>query len=267
VRIGLLGDLVIDTGGRTRRITAGKHRSLFAALAVAPDQTVPASAIAEAIWDGTPPPSWAVTLRNYVKHLRRLLGSRDEHIITSSPGYRLHVSPSDEIDLTKFEALGDVGHRAAASGEWPRASAALSSALALWRGTPFTDVPSRLIRDAYLPYLEQARLAALTTRIHADLQVLPAGAAPLIAELQRLVRGHPLHERFRAQLMLALHLAGRPGDALAAYTEARNAIIAELGIEPGRDLTEMHRRILARDPSLWPVRGPHRGFPAMGHRH
>jgi len=68
--------------------------------------------------------------------------------------------------------------------------------------------------------------------------------------LQRLVRAQPLRESLHALLMLALFLGGRQGEALAAYQQARQVLVDELGIEPGAQLRELHQRILAGDPGL-----------------
>ena len=50
--------------------------------------------------------------------------------------------------------------------------------------------------------------------------------------------------------MLALYRAGRQAEALRAYTEARDRLVGELGIDPGPALRELEARILAQDPSL-----------------
>jgi DNA-binding SARP family transcriptional activator len=55
----------------------------------------------------------------------------------------------------------------------------------------------------------------------------------LVAELEQLVRRHPLRERLRAQLMLALYRCGRQADALATYRAGRRVLRDELGLEPG----------------------------------
>ncbi len=75
-------------------------------------------------------------------------------------------------------------------------------------------------------------------------------AADLIGELEALVQLHPLRERLRGQLMLALYRAGRQADALRAYQAARTVLGEELGLEPGRELQRLEAAILAQDPDL-----------------
>src|SRR5262249_61196835 len=63
---------------------------------------------------------------------------------------------------------------------------------------------------------------------------------------------HPLRERLRTQLMLALYRSGRQADALESYQQARRVLTDELGLEPSDALKDLQRAILAHDPSLQP---------------
>lgn len=261
MRIELLGPLVITTTGNEHlHIAAGKQRSLLAALAVRARDVVPGGTLAEAVWDAEPPGSWEVTLRNYVRRLRLALGPEvGGRIATNPPGYLLKVD-GYELDLLEFEARRKEGLAAARAANWPQAAAKLSEAEALWRGTPFADIPSRSVRDTHLPYLHEARLTALATRVEADLRL--SRAAEVIPELRRLASQHPERERFRAQLMLALYRCGRQADALAEFRAARQFSVAELGLPPGRELTDLHQRIIEADEDLL---RPGKGTPPPAH--
>ena len=145
---------------------------------------------------------------------------------TSAPSGTSHgrwgrsEADENEVDLLAFEALRKAGQAAARAGDLRRASARLTEASALWRGRPFADIPSRVIRDSHLPYLQEALLATLETRIEADLRLSPSRAADVIPELFRLTSQHPERERFRGQLMLALYRCGRQAEALAVFRAA-----------------------------------------------
>lgn len=249
--IGLLGPLVVTSGeDEPVYVAAAKQRSLLAALVVHSGDVVPVDALAESIWEISPPASWEVTIRNYIRRLRVALGPEaGSRIVTSPPGYLLKAG-QDEIDLLTFETLRKAGLAAARVGNWPEASVRLSQAGALWRGTPFADVPSQVIRDAHVPYLQEAFLAALEARIDADLRLSPSRAADVIPELQRVTSRHPERERFRGQLMVALYRCGRQAEALAAFRAARRFSVEELGVEPGPALMALHQRILAADGGL-----------------
>lgn len=255
--IGLLGPLVVTTRGDQRvRVAAAKQRSLLAALAVQAGDMVPVDTLAEAVWAGELPATWEVTIRNYIRRLRVALGPEaGSRIVTSSPGYVLKAA-GDEVDLLRFEALQAAGMAAARAGNWAIASVRLTEAAALWRGTPFADIPSLIIRDAYLPYLQEKFLAALEARIDADLRLAPSRAADVIPELQRVTRRHPERERFRGQLMVALFRCGRQAEAMAAFRAARQFSVEELGAEPGPELAALHQRILAADQGLLLSSGP-----------
>jgi tetratricopeptide (TPR) repeat protein len=109
-------------------------------------------------------------------------------------------------------------------------------------------VPSPSLHAVAGRWLAELRINALERRIDADLRL--GRHADLLGELAGLVADSPLHEPFRAQLMLALHRAGRTADALQTYRQARSVIVAELGIEPGERLRELERAVLNGDPDL-----------------
>ena len=96
--------------------------------------------------------------------------------------------------------------------------------------------------------MRELRLAALEDRIEADLQL--ARHAQLLSELEGLVARHPLRERLRAQLMLALYRCGRQGDALQVYADTRRVLAEELGIDPSGSLRRLEQAILTQDPAL-----------------
>ena len=161
-----------------------------------------------------------------VSQLRKALGSAGALIVTREPGYVLRLE-REQLDLHVFERL--VGEAEAA--EPATAAAKLREALSLWRGPPLADLYYESFAQPAIARLEELRLAAVEKRIDADLALGRHGA--LVGELEALVSEHPLRERLRAQLMLALYRCGRQADALAVYRSTRLALV-----ERARDRAE-----------------------------
>ena len=118
----------------------------------------------------------------------------------------------------------------------------------MWRGPPFADFTYDAFAQATIARLEELRLACLEDRVEADLA--SGRHSSLVGELEALVAEHPLRERLRTQLMLALYRSGRQAEALNAYQDARRTLVDELGIEPGRSLRELRQAILQQDAAL-----------------
>ncbi|TMK69311.1 MAG: DUF3040 domain-containing protein, partial [Actinobacteria bacterium] len=154
----------------------------------------------------------------------------------------------DQVDLDRFAQHAAEGRRALEAGEHDRASKSLRGALALWRGPPLADFAYESFAQVEIGRLEEARLAVLEDRIDADLAL--GDHAQLVGELEALCREHPNRERLQRQLVLALYRSGRQADALERYRRVRQAMVDELGLEPGRELQELERAILAQDPAL-----------------
>jgi DNA-binding SARP family transcriptional activator len=223
-------------------------RTVLAVLLWQANRAVPVDELADLVWDGAPPAGVTEALRALVMRLRRRLGEQAAaRIVTRAPGYAIEVA-SDELDASRLQALTQRADAAIRAGQWAEASRTAAEALGLWRGAPLADVPSQLLRDQWVPHLEQLRVQALACRIEADLH--QGRHELLVPELRELTARYPLREHFHAQLLLALAGTGRRAEALAAYQEARRVLTAELGIDPGPELRRLHERILTGDASL-----------------
>ena len=255
----LLGPVVVRSGGVALPVPRGRQRALLAVLLLNAGRVVSVGEIAETLWGPAPLPSAAATVRNYVKRLRRVLGDADRaRIVTRAPGYVIRVEPG-ELDVARFEVLLEGARNAAHGGSWVAAADQARAALALWRGEPLADVESQALALGEIRRLMELRLQAAELRIDAELRLGRQGVA--IAELERMAAAHPLREHLHALLMLALYRDGRQAEALAAYQHARRVLVAELGVEPGAELRELHRQILTTDPVL---AGPESGHPPPG---
>ena len=149
-----------------------------------------------------------------------------------------------QLDLDRFERLVED----AGAAEPEEAAGRLREALALWRGPALADFAYEPFVQAAIGRLEEVHLLAIEMRVDADLAL--GRHAALVAELDALAAAHPLRERLRGQLMLALYRSGRQAEALAAYQSARRLLVDELGIEPSSALQELERAILRQDRAL-----------------
>ena len=157
MEFGLLGPLLVRRGGTVIPVPRGNQRTVLAELLLAANQVVPVDRIAETLWGARPPPSARVTVRNYVKRLRRALGEEGQARITAQPrGYLITVG-ARELDVTRFEALLASARTAAAQQSWDDAAARARAALALWRGRPLADVEADVLTVRNVPRLEELR--------------------------------------------------------------------------------------------------------------
>jgi DNA-binding SARP family transcriptional activator len=241
LEFGILGPLEVTDEGRSLRLGGPKQRALLAILLIHANEVVSTDRMIEGLWGERPPATAIKTLQVYVSQLRKHLGA--ETVVTRAPGYMLRVEDG-HLDLERFEAL-----TTEARGASPAVSSTkLREALALWRGSALADFAFEPFARSEIGRLEQLRLAAVEDRIEADLAL--GGGAELVPELEGLVAEHPLRERLRRQLMLALYRSGRQADALETYRQARTVLTDELGLEPSEALNDLQRAILAHDPSL-----------------
>ncbi|NUP22197.1 MAG: hypothetical protein HOZ81_40280 [Streptomyces sp.] len=250
MRLGLLGPLEVQIDGREVPLPAGKHRVLLAALLLQANRTVYTDELIEYVWGDAPPVAPRGTVQTYMTRLRTALRPAGV-IATQRDGYVIEV-PEGSLDLHRFRGLVAQADEAAVRDRNAESSL-LRQALALWRGPALANVPSETLRALAAVPLDEERLEILERRIEADLFL--GRHRQVLTELRALTAGHPLHERFWGQLILALHGSGRQAEALEAFRVLRRRLRDELGIEPGEDLQVLHRQVLSGEAAL--PRKPH----------
>ena len=237
----LLGPLEVFEDSRSLALGGMKQRSVLAVLLMHANELVTVDQLIDEVWGGTPPAMAAKNIQVQVSRLRKVLDSG--RVTTGPGGYVLHLEPH-ESDVARFERLA-----AEAAGAPPqRASDKLREALGLWRGPALADLAYEGFAQPEIARLEEMRVAVVVQRIDADLAL--GHHAELVGELEALVARHPLQERLRYQLMLALYRSARQADALEAYRVARHELSEELGLEPSEQLRQLEHAILSQDPSL-----------------
>ncbi|MFG1613670.1 BTAD domain-containing putative transcriptional regulator [Nonomuraea wenchangensis] len=236
---GVLGPLLVRSADRALRVAGRKPRLLLASLLLEANQIVASDALIEVLWPARAPSSAVANLRTYVSALRGPVTAAGGRIVTHPSGYAVELA-AGQLDMLLFEQLAERARTAGRTGE---AAGHLRDALALWRGTPLSDLPASPVWDGRLRALVQARLAAAEEL--AETKLAREEYAAAVDDLRALIGEHPYREDLWQRLIVALHRGGRRAEALHAYTEIRRQLVDDLGIEPGPDLRDAHAAVLA----------------------
>ncbi|WP_260194788.1 BTAD domain-containing putative transcriptional regulator [Actinophytocola gossypii] len=244
VRFGVLGPLIAENEHGPIDLRGPRHRAVLARLLVARGRVVPVTRLVDDLWE-VPPDGAVGALRTFVSTLRRALEPHRPPrgparvLVTSGPGYALHVPDVSDVDAWRFETT--VATR-------PPVLARLEEALDLWRGPAYGEFGDRPWARAEATRLDELRLLALERRAQALLDDgRPAEAVP---DLETHVTAHPWREDAWRLLALALYRAGRQGDALGALRRARAVLATDLGVDPGPALRQLESDVLAQAPHL-----------------
>ncbi|BCJ44790.1 hypothetical protein GCM10010168_16030 [Actinoplanes ianthinogenes] len=237
-RFEILGPLRAFRGPDPVDLGPAKQRAVLAVLLLSPGKPVPTTRIVDAVWGADPPENGANVVQKYVAGLRRALGR--ERLTLSAGGYTLAIG-ADALDAEVFRAALARAGTEQRAGRADQAAETVRAGLALWHGDALDGLTG--------PIFETARAALAEDRasaweLWAEIRLAHGDDAGLVGELTRLTHDFPLREGLRAQLMLALHRAGRQAEALAVFRDTREFFLDELGAEPGERMQEVHRRIL-----------------------
>jgi DNA-binding SARP family transcriptional activator/tetratricopeptide (TPR) repeat protein len=259
LRVGVLGPVTVWRDGHEVAAGQPRQRAVLGLLAARANRVVSRGELVDAVWGDEPPVSAEGGIYTYVAGLRRILEpdrplrtpERSRRaparlLVSAGGGYLLRLG-SGCLDADRFEQSLGVARGLRAAGDPQGAARAVDEALALWRGLPFAGVPGPFA-DAERQRLTELHTTAAEER--ADLLLASGQAAEAVPELTTLVTEHPLRERARGLLMIALYRCGRQADALRVFHDARQRLAEDLGLDPGPELTRIHQQLLAMDPAL-----------------
>ncbi|MEV7678032.1 BTAD domain-containing putative transcriptional regulator [Streptomyces sp. NPDC088341] len=244
LRFGVLGPVRAWRGGETLPSGSPQQRALLVALLMRDGRTATAGELIDALWGDEPPSQALAAVRTYASRLRKVLSPGV--LITEAGGYALRTR-SDSLDLNVAQELASDADKARAAGDRYLARTLINKSLGLWDGEALASVPGPYA-DNQRTRLEEWRLQLTETRLDLDLEV--GRHAEAVSELTALTAAHPLRERLRELLMLALYRSGRQAEALAAYADTRRLLADELGVDPRPELSQLQQRILQADAEL-----------------
>ena len=250
MEIRFLGPLEVDDGGELLRIPGGRPRALLSLLALNAGRVMQPERLMELMWEDEPPATAANALQVHISALRRAIepaGPPYRVLLSRSGGYLLNLTP-EQIDLSRFERFVQQGHQAIQRGDIELGRHLLAEAIALWRGSPLEGLGDQPWTFGEVRRLEELRVAAEEDRIQVELAL--GRHQEMIGRLGSLIDQHPLRERFRAQLMIALYRSGRQAEATEVFHQTRRLLVEKLGMEPGPELQRTNRAVLNQDPSL-----------------
>ncbi|MEW1913707.1 BTAD domain-containing putative transcriptional regulator [Kitasatospora sp. NPDC085895] len=255
LRFQVLGPVQAWRGDEQLALGSPQQQAVLAALLLNRGRPVTTDDLVDGIWGDRTPPQAVAALRTYISRLRsviepnRAVRKPAEILVSVSDGYALRI-PDGSLDLAAFENRVARAADARADGDFRASHESLLAALALWRGRPLPGVPGPYA-EAQRTRLSERQLTVAEERCAVALEV--GLHAEVVSELSSLAAAHPLRERLRELLMLALYRCGRQAESLGVYADTRKLLIDELGVEPGSGLAAMHARILAGDPALMPA--------------
>jgi DNA-binding SARP family transcriptional activator len=202
--------------------------------------------LTEALWNEPCDSSRAGALRTHIWALRQLIAPA-QRLAKDVVGYLVRVHPG-ELDLEAFRGLALAGRHALATGDFRLAEASFDQALRLWSEPSLADLPATPAGDLSALKLTGERDAIV--ELLTDVRMALGQHRDLLPELQAQVIAEPENEYRWAQLLLALYRSDQQVRALAAYSRAREILVAEYGVDPGPKLRRLHDQILRSDPAL-----------------
>ncbi len=242
VSLSVLGPLALAVNGESVALRPAQRRVL-ATLASLGGESIDTDSLIERMWPGDPPENARTSLHVHVSGIRRATPG-----IIHTEGSRYTLNPEVVVDTNEFDSLIDKAGAAAAENDWDDVVDCGDKAQSIWRGDPFAELSDDASAMPEVVRLSERHLEVVELRMHALLSL--GRYAEALPELRALVTDHPLHERFRYHLMMALYRGGRQVEALRTYQELRTVLGEEIGIEPDPSLRALEERILLQDPAL-----------------
>ncbi|ADJ49526.1 SARP family transcriptional regulator [Amycolatopsis mediterranei S699] len=254
MHVQVLGPVRVWQDGEELDLGPPGRRALLGVLALARGRALRRTALVDALWGDTPPPSATNIIQTHVKHLRRVLDperhayARSQRIPTVGDGYALRISP-DQSDVDRFYRQVQAAEQERQAGRSDQTAAMLGEALGLWHGQPLADLPALVGHPTVLTLFEARRDAVLA---YAEALLTTGRASEALPVVIEETATHPLDEALAAMLVRMYTASGQRDKGFAVYDLTRKLLAAELGVAPGPDLAEAHAMLVRETASTAP---------------
>ncbi|WP_329086500.1 MULTISPECIES: AAA family ATPase [unclassified Streptosporangium] len=261
--IELLGPIAVRYDGTVHHLQSAQARVAFARLVLAGPEGVTRDELADVIWPGSLPPTWASALRTLVSRLRAFVGALQVEpanpLVKRGGRYVLALGEGVLVDMEDATRSVAAAHEALNAGDVAAADRLATRAADRLR-FPFLSeheggwVAERRehLTEYLVTALEIASRAAMWSGDHAR--------AALLAE-EATARA-PERESAHRCLMAVREAMGNRGEALRAYQRLRRYLAEELGVDPSPETESAYLALLG--PSS--VSAAPSGGPAVGRR-
>ena len=234
---------------RAARLPGRRAELVFAYLAAEHHRSVSRDELADALWPGLLPDTWASAVRGVVTEVRRFIEEAGfdpaEVLVATGGGYQLRLPDGVVVDVDEARDALAAAREELAARNLPAAVAHAERAAALAR-LPFLPQHEGDWVDGLRGELGSLRVSALELQVRARAEAGdPRGAA---TAAERLVQAEPFSE---AAHQLRIRVLGEAGDrtgAVAAYEACRKVLASELGVEPSAETESVLREALEREP-------------------
>ncbi|MFQ6327174.1 AfsR/SARP family transcriptional regulator [Nocardia sp. CWNU-33] len=245
VRFTVLGPVEVVVDGRALP-AAPRHRAVLAWLLLNAGRVHSNERLIDAVWGMEPPGTARSQIHAAMTAIRRVLREAGiaEALETKAAGYVVTPEPG-MLDLDEFTRRVATA-RTLTTQDPTAAVAELRAALSLWQGEALAGLNADYVASARL-LLDEKRIGAFEQL--AEIELSLGKHDQLLDELRAQVAANPLREKLSAQLMLALHRAGRQADALAVARSFRTVLAELQGLDPGSAFVALEQAVLRDDPA------------------
>lgn len=270
--IEILGPMAVRYAGTVQHLQSAQARVAFARLVLAGPEGVTRDELADVVWPGELPPTWASALRTLVSRLRALVeplpGGPAEPLVNRGGRYVLALGGQVVVDVA--DATGAVAAAQTALDAGDVATAARLATRAADRlRYPFLSEHEGDWVCEQRERLGQYLVAALEIASRAAMRAGDHGRAARLAE-EATARA-PERESAHRCLIAVREAMGNRGEALRAYQRLRRHLAEELGVDPSPETEAAYLALLGPSSAAGShcgtaVTGRHRPVPFVGRR-
>lgn len=252
IEVRLTGSVSIEGGGAPRaHLSSPRTQVAFVRLTMDRERGTTRDQLADTLWPGGLPNTWASALRSVVSRVRSFVATAvpggSSSLVAEAGRYVLHLPADAVVDVERAEAAAAAAQDALGTGRLEIARELAVAAITDLQAPLLPDHDGEWVAgvrqhlaDALLTGLETASLASSGLGDHAD----------ALAFANEAVRRAPLRESAHRCRMTAHIAAGNRAEALRAYQRLRRSLADELGVDPAPETEAAYLELLGRPASI-----------------